>query len=369
MLKQWLIRHIVLVLTVIAPTVVALVYFGLIASDVYVSEARFIVRKAQENLVQSSGGGIGDLLQSTGLMHSDDDTYLVHDYILSRDALRELDRTAGIWRVYSNHKIDVFSRFPGLDWNGSFENFHRYYIKRITVGFDATSSISVLTVRAYTAQDAQTINEQLLHMAEQLVNSLNERSRRDLIRFAANDVSVAAKKAEEANFALLAYRTRNSVYDPDKQAQVEFANIAKLEDEMIETETQVVGLTQMAPTNPQIVALKSRVDVLRDAITATVARVTHTADSLSVHSAEIDRLMVNLTFSDKLLGTALASLEEARSQAARQELYIDRLVQPNLPDYAMEPRRVRSIFTVFAVGLIAWGAASLVLAAIREHSA
>jgi capsular polysaccharide transport system permease protein len=49
-------------------------------------------------------------------------------------------------------------------------------------------------------------------------------------------------------------------------------------------------------------------------------------------------------------------------------LYLERLVQPSLPDKAMEPRRIRSVFTVFLIGLIAWGVVSLLVAAIREHS-
>jgi len=43
------------------------------------------------------------------------------------------------------------------------------------------------------------------------------------------------------------------------------------------------------------------------------------------------------------------------------------LVQPNLPDKSVEPRRIRSIFTVFIFGLIAWGVISLLVASIREH--
>ena len=68
------------------------------------------------------------------------------------------------------------------------------------------------------------------------------------------------------------------------------------------------------------------------------------------------------------MGVALADLETARSEALRQQLYLERLVQPSLPDKAMEPRRIRAVFTVFLVGLIAWGVASLLVTAIREHS-
>jgi capsular polysaccharide transport system permease protein len=71
---------------------------------------------------------------------------------------------------------------------------------------------------------------------------------------------------------------------------------------------------------------------------------------------------------DKQLGIALAALETDRSEAARKQLYLERLVQPNLPDKALEPRRVRSILTVFLLGLIVWGAVSLVLASVREHA-
>ena len=55
-------------------------------------------------------------------------------------------------------------------------------------------------------------------------------------------------------------------------------------------------------------------------------------------------------------------------EALRKQLYLDRLVQPNLPDKAMEPRRIRSVFTVLLVALIAWAVVSLLVAAIREHS-
>ena len=77
-MKRWLNRHLVFALTVLVPTIVAIVYFGLIASDVYISESRFVVRRSQQPAIPSSGS-LGELLQSTGLTHSDEDASLVHD--------------------------------------------------------------------------------------------------------------------------------------------------------------------------------------------------------------------------------------------------------------------------------------------------
>src|SRR5579863_1445236 len=97
----WLKRNIVLVLTVIAPTCVAILYYGFVASDVYISESRFLVRSPQH---QAPAGVFGQLLQGSGLTHSQDDTYSVHDYILSRDALRELDAKLGVHKAFTSHQ-------------------------------------------------------------------------------------------------------------------------------------------------------------------------------------------------------------------------------------------------------------------------
>jgi len=37
------------------------------------------------------------------------------------------------------------------------------------------------------------------------------------------------------------------------------------------------------------------------------------------------------------------------------------------PDKAMEPKRLRSVFTVFVFSLIVWGVVTLIVAAVREH--
>src|ERR1035438_10074057 len=108
----WLKRHVVLVLTVIAPTIVAILYYGFFASDVFISESRFLVRSPQH---QMQGGFMGEILQSTGITHSQDDSYSVHDYILSRDALRELDAKIGIRKAFRSNNVDALDRFPGLD--------------------------------------------------------------------------------------------------------------------------------------------------------------------------------------------------------------------------------------------------------------
>jgi capsular polysaccharide transport system permease protein len=364
-MKSWIQRHWLFVLMVAAPTVAAILYYGLVASDVYVSESRFLVRSPQH---QTPSGLVGQLLQSSGISHSQDDTYAVRDYILSRDALKELDDKLNLRKSFSSSDVDILDRFPGISWNRSFEKFFLYYGKHVGVDYDPVSSITVLTARAFTADDAHKINDLLLNISERLVNTLNDQSRRDLIGFADNEVKIASDKAKEASLALLSYRTSQSVFEPDRQAAIQLEGVAKLQQELITTETELAQIKKLSPDNPQIGALNNRAGSLREAIAAEAAKVTSSHGSFSARAPNFERLALDVQFADKQLGVALAELESARAEALQKQLYLERLVQPSLPDKAMEPKRSRSVLIVFALSIISWAVVSILIASVREHA-
>jgi capsular polysaccharide transport system permease protein len=350
--------------SVVLPTALGGVYFGTIASDVYVSESRFLVRNPQRPQLS----GIGALLQGTGFSRAQDDTYSVHDFIRSRDALREVDEKLAFRTAYSDPGHDFLNRFPGIDPDDSFEALHRYYQKQVGIDYDTVSSISILRVRAFSAQDAKRINETLLEMGERLVNNMNFRSRRDLIEVAENEVRLAEARSKTAGQALSSFRADRSVLDPDRQGAIQLQGVAKLREELLAAETQFKQVQHVSPDNPQIATLQQRVEALRTAIGEESAKVLGKGSSLVSKSPAYDRLVLERGFADRQLAAALTALDTARNEAQRKQLYLERLVQPSLPDKAVEPRRVRSVLTTLVVGLIVWGVLSLVLAGIREHT-
>ena len=349
--------------TVLLPTLAAALYYGAIASDVYISESRFVVRSPQ----RQSQSSLGALLMGTGFSRSQDDTYSVHDFIRSRDALHELDDKLKVRTTFGHAGIDFVNRFPSLDGDASFEAFHRHYLKYVGIDYDTTSSISVLRVRAFTAEDASKVNELLLQMGERLVNNLNTRSRQDLIQVAEKEVREAEAKTRQAALALSQFRAKGGVFDPNSQSALQLQGGARLLDELFAAEVQLAQVRQVSPNNPQIGVLAARVAALRQAAAEADARVTGGANSLSGKSPMYERLVLEKGFADRQLASALAMLETARSEAARKQLYLERLVQPNLPDSSFEPRRLRSVLMVFCISLVFWGVVTLVTASVREH--
>lgn len=365
-LRRWARRlDRIFVATVVIPTILAIVYFGLVASDVYISESRFVVRTPQRS--DAAGGGLTALLQTTGFGRATDDTYSVHDYVQSRDASNELASTMRLRDVYMSRDIDVFNRFGSLDWDTSLEAFNLYYQGKVDIEFDPTTSITVLTVRAFTAKDARDINERLVQMSERLLNQMNERSRRDLVETAEREVRVAETKNLDVTQRLTEYRSQGNLLDPAGEAGIALARVGRLRDELLAAEGQLDQLRRLSPANPQIAALSAHVDALRRQIGTESAAVTGKAGSLNAKSGPLGRLQLEKEFADRTLQAALSQLDSARSEAARKHLYLERLVQPNLPDRAMEPRRIRGILTVFGLGMIAWGVVAMLVAIVREH--
>src|SRR3954451_1971039 len=70
------------------PTLLAGVYYFAIASDLYLSEVKFLVRGP----ARTTSSAVGAMFSSAAVAATSEDTYAVHEYLLSRDAVRRLER-------------------------------------------------------------------------------------------------------------------------------------------------------------------------------------------------------------------------------------------------------------------------------------
>jgi capsular polysaccharide transport system permease protein len=350
-------------LTVVVPTLAATLYFGLLASNVYISHSQFVVRSPDK----PAATGLGVLLKSVGFSNAGDEIFVAQDYVQSRDALRSLNRDQAVRKAYGDPSISIFDRFDPLGWNGSFEDLFDYYRGKVDVEHDTTSSITTLTVRAFNPEDARRMNRQLLDLSEGLVNRLNNRGEFDLLGYAQREAREAETEARRASQNLAAFRNRSGIVDPEKQASVQLQFVSKLQDELIGARLQLQQLQALAPENPQIPLLQTRIAGLTRQIDTELGRVAGSQRSLSAAAVQYQRLTLDREYADKRLGAALASLQEARNEARRKQAYVERIVDANLPDEAEEPRRLRGILATLVLGLIAYGILSMLIAGIREH--
>jgi capsular polysaccharide transport system permease protein len=353
-------------ITVVIPTVVAIIYFGLVASNEYTSVSSFLVRSPQETSVSGLGGllkGVGGFSQSEG------DAYTVQKYILSRDAMTVLDREQSIKSAFQSGSIDLLNRFSAFGLNDSLEDFYVYYGEKIVdAKVDTDSPIVTLDTNAYDARLAWSMNKRLLELSDKIVNQMNERARADLINSAQHDVDVAKENDRVVTMALANYRNSAGVIDPERQSTIPLQQVGKLQDDLITTRVQIAQMERLSPENPGLPTLRDRANLLQQAIDQVSQRVAGSQGaSLASKAAEFQHLTLEKDVADKILAGAITLLDQARVEAERKQLYLERISEPSLPDHAMTPRRGRAILATFLLGLILWGVLTIVIGGVKEH--
>lgn len=353
-----------MLLIYLLPSVFAITYYGLFASDRYVSEATFVVRSA----TRTSIDGFAALLRMVGVSSSQDDTFAVHDFVASRDAITQLERQVDLRGMYARSDADFLSRYPNLLFGGSTEEFHRYMKNRIAVYFNSNTGISTLHVQAFTSEDAQTIAKQLLELGEQVVNRMNARIRDDAVRFATEEVRNLETRLREIQLSITNFRNQEIQIDPNRSSVLVMELVAKLSDELSRVNALIDETSAGSPNSPQLASLERRSEALRMQIARERARVTDSSDGLAQKMAKFEELNLEREFAIKALASAIVSLDSARSEARRQQLYLERVAGPSQPDKAVMPQRLFEVSSILIGNLVLLLVVWLIRTGITEHA-
>ncbi|MBX7487831.1 capsule biosynthesis protein [Qipengyuania sp. GH25] len=364
-ISVWLRKRRWFVLIVVVPTLFVAVYYGLFASDIYVSEARFVIKSPDEKRPQISS--LANLVQTTGLSSGQEQAKEILEFVRSRDALRDLQKEAGIREKYAE-KGDFLSRFPGPFNNKSFEDLYKYYSKMVDAHLDTENGTAVLTVKAFTPEDAFVINRTLLDLSEALVNKLNERAQNKVVSEAERQVLLAVERARRARVALATYRNTQELIDPEQQA----VGVLEISNSMVARratlQAQLDEMQRVAPANPSISALRNQIAAMSVQIAAQDTRVVGSQGGIASKMGGYEDLFVEQEFATENLTAANAALAQARNEAQRQQFYLVRIVEANKPDTPLLPRRLLNIIVCAAVLTCLYFIGWMLVVGILEHA-
>ncbi|WCM25706.1 Wzz/FepE/Etk N-terminal domain-containing protein [Sphingomonas sp. QA11] len=364
--SAWLIKRRWFIICVIVPTILATIYYGLIASDIYTSESRFVIKSPDQKRAQSAT--LANIIQTTGLSGGQEQTNEVLAFVRSRGALKSLEQNPGFRSRFASSQTDALSRFPQPFSNDSFEGLFKYYGKMVDARLDSETGMAVITVKAFTAKDAYEINRQLLGLSEGLVNRLNNRAQANGIAEAVKQVDLATDRAKRARLALGAYRNQQELIDPSKQAMgvLEIANSLTAQRSALQVQLEL--MQRVAPRNPAIPELRNRIQAISGQIASQDSRVVGTDSGIASKLGGYENLLVEQEFATKSLDAANAGLVQARAEAQRQQFYLERVVDPNVPDMPLLPHRILNIIVIAACAICLYFIGWMFTVGILEHA-
>ena len=352
-------------LAVIAPTLVVSAYYAFVAAPIYVSEASFVVRMA----APPSSNVFGSLLQNSGITRSQDDTFSVQEYIRSRQALKELASKLPVRAIFGSPQADWLTRFPRFWENNSEEELYGYYSDRVSVIHNDTTGITVLRTTAFHAQDAADLNTTLLVLGGDLLERLNDRARGDAVRFADNEVQEAQQRVIDAQRNITDFRNKELMIDPNASSMSMIDLISNLTSALANTRARLAETRKTAPDSNSIPFLTSQIAALEQQIENERAKMVGSDKSVAPRIADYESLVLMREFANKALVAALDALEAARADARRQQLYLEVVVPPQMPDEAEMPYALKNIAIVFLSLSLAYLLGWLMLTAIKDHEA
>tara|TARA_R110000782_G_scaffold78276_3_gene155042 strand:- start:84909 stop:86072 length:1164 start_codon:yes stop_codon:yes gene_type:complete len=364
--KEWLVKRRWFALFVVAPTILAALYYGLFASDIYVSESRFVIKSADQK--RSSVSSIANLIQTTGLSGGQEQTNEVLAYVRSRDALGALEKDPTIRPEIAWSQGDFLSGFPTLFSDAGFEGLYKYYGKMVDARLDNETGTAIISAKAFAAKDAYEINRSLLGLSEALVNKLNARAQTKGIAEAQKQVDLATERAKAARIAMAKFRNSQALIDPERQA----VGVLEISNSMIAEraalQAQLDLMQRLTPRNPSIPALRNRIAAITAQIAGQDSRVVGTSTGIASKVGSYEDLLVEQEFATQNLNVANAALVQARAEAQKQQFYLERVVDPNLPDAPLLPKRLINVLVVFAAATCLYFIAWMFIVGILEHA-
>lgn len=344
-------------------SLLAAVYWVLLASDRYVSEARVIIQRsdlAGGQTVDFSGllGGVGGNTRA--------DQLLMRDYLLSLDMLRKLEAKLQLRNHFSTQG-DWLSRLS--DEQAPYETLQSYFAKRVTVELDEYAGVLSIKAQAYTPEMAQAIAAAMVADGEQTMNGIAHALADDQVQFLEGQVTAMAQRAQTARGAVLAYQNSKGLVSPQATAENVAAIVNRLEAQLAELQTRRSSLLgYLQPSSANVVELNLQIDAVQKQIATERARLAAPGGkTLNSTVEEFQRLQLDAEFAQEVYKTALTALERGRLEAARTLKKVSVLQSAGLPEYPLQPRRWYNLLVFVLGAFIAAGVLQLLGAIVRDH--
>lgn len=364
------------VLMVLLPLAAVASYYFAVAADRYSVEAKFAIRSPGASSPSDFLGMVASVSTATS---TGTDSYIVVDFIESRDLVDRLEEKIDLRAIYDTPLADPLMR---LDSTSTKEDLVDYMARMVSVYYDTSSQILTLEVQAFTPEGAQTVSAAILEICDELVNKISEKIRQDTMRSAETEVARVEAVLDDHRRALAAFRDAQQDIDPAASVGSQMQLLGALEAELASARARLQSLTGFLNDDaPSVRILRGQIEAMEEQLEVQRARlgsgdlpdtpggaVDDAATSLSDRVGTYEDLAVDLEFLQQAYFTALASREAARIEAGRAQRYLAAFVQPSLPEKALYPNRALNTLIFGCFALMLWAMGLMMVYVIREHS-
>ena len=344
-------------------SILAALYWLVIASDRYVSEADVIVQRTDSGRVAAPDLSAILSGDTSGNRH---DQLIMREYLLSRGVAAQLDADLNLTEHYSDWTNDPISK---LSFSDTPDQFYDYFQSRVSVEYDEYSGVLVIRAQAFSPQMAQNITARLVTAGEEFMNSSAQDLAKGQLAYLEDQVANLNRKAIAARKDVVNYQNRVGIASPAGEAEAIGSIVAELEARKTQLQTELsTKRAFLVDDHPAIVALEQQISAVNTQIEAENQRLASPqGGKLNAKIEEIERLQARAQFAEDVYRSAITSLEQLRFESTRTIKKLSVIQAPNLPQTAELPERLRQTLVYSLLAFLLAGVAQLIAMIIKDH--
>ncbi|HWJ70588.1 MAG TPA: hypothetical protein VNS79_11130 [Sphingobium sp.] len=303
----------------------------------------------------SAAGLFGGAAGGSGLS----DAYRIREYLLSREAMQQMERRYGLLTHFREATTDPLQRPLDIPLLGL--DAHDFYTRRLSVAVDMREGMVRLKVDATTPDQAERFANGLLALARERTEQISEQLNDDQFRSLQKDVSAAQDALRKASAKMAGVQRRRSDLDPQQSAAGIYQLIGNLEVLLAETQAErsslmVNGLTE----SPLLPRLDAKIGGLKRQIAEQRGRLVGGAGEATVQNAAVELELANAQrrLTETGLEAVLRTFEQAKLRSIEERRYLVVVSAPVLPEKVQARRFFNSLLLTLAGVLLLWGLVS-----------
>ncbi|WP_052125168.1 hypothetical protein [Vibrio sinaloensis] len=302
-------------------------YQNSILEDRFVSTSQIIVKQPDSASTMDPSMA---LLSGFGVTPTNEDVQIVRLYIESYDIFIKLAEKLNFSEHYNAEGSRVFTRGYLASNN---EELYARYRKYVTATIDESLTSVTIETQAFTPEFANKLNEAIIELAEEYVNSIGNKLARRQIDFIEGEHQLIENRLLEKQMEVREFQRRYGLLDAEAEGMALQQIAYTLEAQLTQAKTELFALKRNVSHDSLIIKNKElEVEAIRQQLLFERERLSgNSKNKVSDALSEFSELKLQLELILKSYAASQISLEKSRVEAYRQIKYLVTIQNPTTP--------------------------------------
>lgn len=346
---------------ILVPTVLALIYYALIARPEYATEMKFTI--------QGLTPQPPDLLSGIGLpaiSQQGNDGQVIVEFIQSAEMVRLLEQDYGFDAAFGGPSLDPAGSIPP---GAAIEDKAEYWESQATAEYDNVSNIITVDVRAFSPAESLRLAEGVLGETEGVVNSLNSRVQNEAVEAAEREAQARRQEYDRARSAAIGARA-NRATTIQAESQQQIGLVGQIEGALANARVErAASAATFRPDSPQIQALNERIATLEQQRAQAMAEIREGPGSTeAIRDVTAETAVLDYQFAQQAYYAAIQARQAAALTRENERRYLVAFVPPRIPEISNYWSRFANVIAVAIAATLLMAIGALGYSIVKDHA-